>query len=365
MKTSDFNYHLLPTQIAQFPKQPRDHSKLLICNAQGRLGAFSSPFSFSHQIFHEIEEKLNNNYLIIFNNARVLPVRLLGRRMKGPQEVQDGGKVEALLLRKVNETDWIALLQLSAQVKPGMMLFFEPDLTAEILSTPQERLQNEGEVRLRFIEHLEDWLEKYGHIPLPHYLNRSAEHHDFTTYQTVYASEPGSAAAPTAGFHFTQELLNRIQNKGIESAFLTLNIGIGTFRPIKAELIKDHQMHAESFTISESFAERYWQAKAAKKRILAVGTTVIRALESWVSPEWAGDQCGKAGTFHTRIFIKPGFQFQAADDLLTNFHQPKSSLLVLVGSAMGVEQMQKAYQAALDHNYRFLSYGDSMWIRGH
>jgi S-adenosylmethionine:tRNA ribosyltransferase-isomerase len=382
MKIEDFDYFLPPEQIAQHPIEPRDRSKLLICAADGKLSEWQSSFSFRHKVFRDLVDDLTDRDWLVMNDAKVLPIRMLGHREIGRGEegqtgfagpASKGGAVEALLLRKLGAREWTALMHMSAKLKPGMRFIFEPGVVAEAISTHEERVANEGEVRLRFggmaldrafasgrEDALEQWLERHGHVPLPPYVERSDSEKDKKTYQTVYAAKTGSAAAPTAGFHFTSELLERVAAKGIKTSRVTLHVGIGTFRPIKTSTLEEHVMHEETFEISPEFAEEFAAARASGKRVVAVGTTVVRTLESWVrmSPEL------KPGVYKTRIFIHPGVRFEAVDDLITNFHLPKSSLLVLVGAAMGMEPMHEAYRQALASGYRFFSYGDAMFIRG-
>ncbi|MBI2605945.1 MAG: tRNA preQ1(34) S-adenosylmethionine ribosyltransferase-isomerase QueA [Deltaproteobacteria bacterium] len=381
MDASLFDYDLPGGRIAQSPAEPRDASKLLLCRARGRLGRFSGPFEFSDHRFRDIESMLGAGDFLVMNDAKVLPVRIFGRR-------ETGGAVEALLLRKKtgaeeSSEDWTALLHLSAKIKPGLKLVFEPGLVAEVLSTHEERLASDGEVRLRFSglaleragaqradERFERWLETHGHVPLPPYIERDDDASDKTRYQTVYARKSGSAAAPTAGFHFTPELLSRLEARGVRMGRITLHVGLGTFRPIKADQIEEHQMHEEIYEITPDFAEAYASARNEGRRIVAVGTTVVRALESWINPVPGADKAiGAPGIFVTRAYIRPGHAFKAVDDLITNFHLPRSTLLVLIAAAMGrgreeIENQRAAYAHALAQGYRFFSYGDAMFIRG-
>lgn len=368
-RSTDFDYELPEERIAQRPAEPRDASKLLVARAKGRLGCFHSPFEFDDRVFRDLSQLLGPDDWLVMNDAKVLPVRMLGRRFDGT------GAVEALLLRKLSsDNEWAALLHLSARVRPGLKIVFEPDVVAEVISTHEERVATEGEVRLRFggialeSRSFESWLEKHGHIPLPPYIERQDSERDKLDYQTVYAARTGSAAAPTAGLHFTPTLLRALDEKGVRRSTITLHVGIGTFRPMKAENIEDHVMHEETFEISREFAAEFAEVRRQTRRCVAVGTTVVRTLESWVRA------CAKngvvpgapesAGIFKTRLFVKPGFRFEVVDDLITNFHLPRSSLLVLVGGAMGVEPMHEAYRRALAGGYRFFSYGDAMLIRG-
>jgi S-adenosylmethionine:tRNA ribosyltransferase-isomerase len=376
--TSQFDFDLPTDLIAQKPVSPRDSSRLLLCASQGRLGDWKKAFEMAHHRFSAITDFLGPNDFLVFNDAKVLPVRLLGTRVL--EDGKKGGEVEAVLLRRHSDLEWNAILHLSAKVKPGLRFLFEPGLIAEVLSTHEERLANHGEVRLRILaeslsaevnasmgEAFETWLQKYGHVPLPPYIERQADQADRTVYQTLYAQKTGSAAAPTAGFHFTENVFSKLKEKGVQTGYLTLHVGLGTFRPIKSDHIEEHQMHKETFEISPPFAEAFTKAKVEGKRIVAVGTTAVRALESWAqqgqaSPGTAG--IFKPGIFETQAYITPGYQFKAVDDLITNFHLPRSTLLVLVSAAMGANNAQSAYKAAVSEKYRFFSYGDAMFIRG-
>ena len=377
MQADLFDYLLPPNRIAQAPIQPRDASKLLVCQVKGRLGAWESGFSYSHKHFSDISEILGSQDFVVVNDSKVLPVRLLGQRQIRDRSVtQPVGHVEVLLLKRLSaELDlapgaetWEALVHLAAKIKPGLTFLFEPGLVGEVVSTHEERIESGGIVRLKFsgvaLERMgmQKWLERHGHVPLPPYIEREDTGADKDLYQTVYASHFGSAAAPTAGFHFTDKLLEKLKNKGVEIATVTLHVGLGTFRPIKVDNIDDHQMHEETFKITDEFACRFDAAKRDGKRIVAVGTTVVRTLESWA--EHGSGPERRPGTFATSKFIKPGYTFNAVDDLITNFHLPRSTLLVLIGAAMGIEPMREAYQQAIAGGYRFFSYGDAMMIRG-
>jgi len=390
LSVSLFVYPLPPELIAQKPIEPRDQSRLLVCQGQGRLGEWTTsplllnPKKENH--FSDIQEMLGAGDLLIMNDAKVLPVRLLGHRELETGEV--GGSVEALLLRPeplsnpLNEATsdgrpiWTALMHMSAKAKPGLRFIFRPGLVAECLTTTEERLARDGEVRLAFSGlaldrmNLETWLVRHGNIPLPPYIDRNSVAEDVKQYQTVYASKIGSAAAPTAGFHFTDDLLQNLRGKGVEFATLTLHIGIGTFRPMSAATIEEHKMHTENFEVTQELADTMRRVKAKGGRIVAVGTTVVRSLESW----WHLTEGRlEPGVFKTNLFITPGFQFQMVDDMITNFHLPKSTLLVLVAAACcqkgapsdsGVQQMRRIYEYALEKKYRFFSYGDAMFLRG-
>lgn len=353
---SIFDFELPEARIAKEPARPRDASLLLECTAPGRLGEFQKEFEFQDRVFKDISEILGPNDVLVLNDAKVLPVRLLGHRLG--DDGKPGGAVEMVLTGPRTDLEWGAILHLSARVRPGLRLRFEPGLEAEVLSTHEERLANAGEVRVKFhgVTDLQAWLWSHGHVPLPPYIEREDTERDKKEYQTVYAEKIGSAAAPTAGFHFTPELLERLKDKGVQIAKVTLHVGIGTFRPIKAASLDEHVMHEETFEISPEFRDFYQKIRAQKKRVVAVGTTVVRTLESWDGES--------TGTFKTRIFIKPGYRFKHVDDLITNFHLPRSTLLVLIAAAMGVDGMRAAYRHALEKTYRFFSFGDAMLIRG-
>lgn len=354
MKTELFDFALPESKIAQTPLSNRENSKLLICHADGSLGKHHSPFKFTDRHFSDLETILNENDVIVLNNARVVPVRLLGRRE------ETGGSVELVLLRKKSDWEYTTIAHLTSKIFPGMRFIFEPGLIAVCLSTAEERHENHGEFIVKFIptnhKCLEDWLEEYGHIPLPPYITRIDKKEDRKHYQTVYARTNGSAAAPTAGFHFTERLLNTLKSKGITILDLTLNVGLGTFRPVKAENIEDHPMHEETFIITKEFKDKFADAKSKNKRIVAVGTTVVRSLETW---DGVSD-----GTFSTRAYITPGYNFRHVNDLITNFHLPRSTLIFMVAAAMGLENQKAAYNHAIKNDYRFFSYGDAMFIRG-
>jgi S-adenosylmethionine:tRNA ribosyltransferase-isomerase len=284
---------------------------------------------------------------LVFNNSRVRKARLRGIAEK------TGARVEFLLLKKLGALTWKTLVQRSNRRRPGSRYVFAEDVMAEITGA-------EGEFRfLRFDRIIDDpWLDQHGHVPLPPYIKREDTPGDNERYQTVYAGPPGSAAAPTAGLHFTQDLLSRLEAAGMETAFITLHVGLGTFLPVRTENIEDHPMHEEFFTIGEEAAERIERAKAEKRRIVAVGTTSVRTLES----AWKEGRLER-GEGSTSIFIYPGYSFQVVDTLFTNFHTPGSTLLMLVCAFAGREKTLESYARAVQEGYRFFSYGDAMLIR--
>lgn len=341
-KLDTYDFELPPDRIAQYPVHPRDHSRLLhVDRASG---------SFHHYQFHQITEILKAGDVLVLNETRVIPARLFGKKDK------TGASVEVFLLRP-GEVGWDCLVRPAKRLKIGDTVKFGAGrLQGEIIG----ELDIPGGRRVRFFgaEDFDQALAEVGEIPLPPYIRREAKPSDQEDYQTVYAREAGSVAAPTAGLHFTGELLEQLGKKKIQIARLVLHVGIGTFRPVEVEDIREHRMHSELYTLSESDAALLNRARSQGGRIVAVGTTVARTLETVYEPI-SGFQ---ARTGETDIFIYPGYTFRAVDALITNFHLPKSSLLMLVSAFGGYELMAEAYQQALDFDYRFFSYGDAMII---
>lgn len=339
MKTHDFWYDLPEELIAQTPLQQRDASRL--CVLDKKTG------QVTHRHFFNIIDYLRPGDCLVMNNSRVLPARLMGRR-------PTGGVVEVLLLRDLGNKQWECLCKPGRKMQVGnQVLFGEGELTATVVSVKEDgnrivEFQYEG----IFLE----VLERLGKMPLPPYIK--AELQDQERYQTVYSKETGSAAAPTAGLHFTNELLEQIREKGVTTAFVTLHVGLGTFRPVKADNITDHHMHAELCTISKETADLLNQTKENGGRIICVGTTSCRTLESLVNP----DGTFREGSKWTEIFIYPGYQFKAMDALITNFHLPESTLVMLVSAFAGRENVLNAYNEAVREKYRFFSFGDAMFI---
>jgi S-adenosylmethionine:tRNA ribosyltransferase-isomerase len=341
MNIEDFNYHLPQSLIAQYPSSQRDESRLMVVHrADGRI---------DHRIFRNLPEYLAPGDLLIMNNSRVIPARLLGRK-------ETGGRCEVLVLSsgESEQGEVEALLKGSRRWKEGMRIDFGQGIVAEI-----KALQG-GRARLSFSYHgkVSELLWKRGRVPLPPYIKRQDEPGDRERYQTVYAEKDGSIAAPTAGLHFSQELIKSLQDQGVEIALLTLHIGVGTFKPVKTERIEDHRMEAEWIEISEEIQRKIEQTRKKGKRVIAVGTTTTRALESFA------DQDGRvrAGRGFSSLFIYPPFRFRVVDALVTNFHLPKSTLIMLVSAFAGRELIMKAYQEAIERRYRFYSYGDAMLI---
>ncbi len=339
MKTHDFWYDLPEELIAQTPLEQRDTSRLLLLDRwTGRL---------EHKHFYDILDYLKPGDCLVMNDSRVLPARLLGHR-------PTGGAVEVLLLRDLGDKKWECLCKPGRKMQVGnQVIFGDGELTATVVA-----VQEDGNRVVEF--HYEgiflEVLERLGKMPLPPYIK--AELKDQERYQTVYSREVGSAAAPTAGLHWTNELLEKARKKGVQTAFVTLHVGLGTFRPVKAEEISEHHMHSELCMISRETAEILNQTKANGGRVICVGTTSCRTLESLVKEDGTFEACSK----WTEIFIFPGYQFKAMDGLITNFHLPESTLVMLVSAFAGRENVLHAYEEAVNEKYRFFSFGDAMCI---
>lgn len=338
MKLTDFSYELPKKLIAQHPAEPRDHARLMLYDK--KTGAVE------HKHFYDLADELQAGDVLVFNDSKVIPARLYGKR------VPTGGKVEVLLLTPVGEDRWEVLVKPGKKALPGTTIEFPGGLQAEVL----DRTDFGGRVvHFTYDGVFDDIIDQIGEMPLPPYIHEKMEDPD--EYQTVYARERGSAAAPTAGLHFTDELLQKIRDKGVEEVFVTLHVGLGTFRPVEEENIEDHQMHSEFYSITPEAADAINRAKAEGRRIIAVGTTSIRTLES------AGTTGTlKAGSGWTNIFIYPGFTFHIVDALVTNFHLPESTLLMLISALSTREQILHAYDIAVREKYRFFSFGDAMFI---
>jgi len=338
MRRSDFDYQLPPELIAQRPAERRSASRLLCLNPDGTLADRHMP---------DFAEMLLPGDLLVFNDARVIPARLRG--------VKDtGGQVEVLIERVLDATRALAQVRASKPPKPGSKLL----LAHEALVAAVEG--REGEFyRLNFeTEDLQAALEQHGELPLPPYIEHPASSDDRERYQTVFARVPGAVAAPTAGLHFDDSLLAAIAERGVETGFVTLHVGAGTFQPVRVDALEEHRMHAERLSVSAELAARVNAARARGGRVVAVGTTVVRALESATADD------GRTHAFdgETRLFITPGYRFRAVDALLTNFHLPESTLLMLVSAFGGYERIMAAYRHAVAARYRFFSYGDAMWM---
>ncbi len=334
MKASDFDYYLPEEQIAYHPQDQRQNSRLLLLNKNSG--------ETSHKYFYELPNFLKSGDLLVLNNTKVIPARLYGKR-------ESGKEIEILLVNKLNEKVWECLVK---NPKNNDELKFDHGLRGTLS-------KNESNVWfIEFEKNVDDYIEKYGKMPLPPYINREARESDKISYQTVYADKKGAIAAPTAGLHFTQELLDEIKSSGVEIEYVTLHVGIGTFKPVKVENIEDHEMHAEYREVPITTATAINRAKAEGRRVIAVGTTVVRTLESSVSED--GEVMPQTG--QTDLFIVPGFEFKVVDALITNFHLPRSTLLMLVSAFSKYEYIFNAYDEARAMGYRFLSYGDAMFI---
>lgn len=339
MRTSDFNYYLPEELIAQTPLERRDSSRLMMLDRHSGV--------VTHKHFYDIVDALVPGDCLVMNDSRVLPARLLGHR-------PTGGAVEVLLLRDLGDKRWECLCRPGKKMQIGSEVIFG---SGELLGTVTE-VREDGNRVIQFSYEgiFLEVLERLGKMPLPPYIK--AELHDQERYQTVYSKVVGSAAAPTAGLHFTKELLDKIHEKGVKTAFVTLHVGLGTFRPVKADEITDHHMHSELCMISRETAEILNETKAQGGRIICVGTTSCRTLESLVNE----DGSFSAKSKWTEIFIYPGYQFKAMQGLITNFHLPESTLVMLVSAFAGRENVLHAYDEAVKERYRFFSFGDAMCI---
>lgn len=338
MRTTNFDFYLPPELIAQFPATERSASRLL--RLDGTSGALHDA-QFAH-----LCDFIDSGDLLIFNNTQVIKARLTGQK-------STGGAIEALVERVIDEHQVLAHIRSSNPPKPGSRLIFAQAFEAEV----QSRQEDLFLLKIDSNRPILDLLNEYGALPLPPYITHAADKTDDERYQTVYAKIPGAVAAPTAGLHFDDAMLKRLHDKGVQCAYVTLHVGAGTFQPVRVEHIHQHKMHSELYWVPEETVALIQQTKAAGKKVTAVGTTALRALES------AALSGGiKAGSGDTNIFITPGYQFKVVERLLTNFHLPKSTLLMLVSAFAGVDNIKKSYQHAIDEKYRFFSYGDAMLI---
>ena len=345
MLLEEFNYELPEKLIAQVPAQKRDMSRMLVLDRYNK--------TFEHKHFCNIIDYLTPNDLLVLNNTKVIPARLYAKK-------DTGALIEIFLVREVEKDVWISLIKPSKRVKPQMILQVSDELSIEVL----EKDDDKWKIKLLYNGNIFEILDKVGNIPLPPYIERkmtSEEYKnlDFDRYQTVFAKKEGAVAAPTAGLHFTQEILKKLEEQGTQHCFVTLNVGLGTFKPVKCENILEHKMDSESFEITEETAEIINKAKAEGKNIVAVGTTSVRTLETVMN------KYGKIIPVQdsSELFIYPGYEFKIVDKLITNFHLPKSTLLMLVSALATKEFIFNAYEEAIKEEYRFYSYGDCMLIR--
>ena len=339
MKTSDFFYNLPEVLIAQTPIEPRNSSRLMVLDKENG--------NISHSVFSSLFDYLNRGDTLILNNTRVLPARIFGTKK------DTGAVVEFVLLKNLGNDTWEALAGPGRRAKPGAEFSFSEKLSCKVLDTTSE-----GNRIIEFSCKGEFYsvLDEVGQMPLPHYITEKLENKE--RYQTVYSKELGSAAAPTAGLHFTKDMLKELEEKGINIGYVTLHVGLGTFRPVKAEEITDHKMHSEHYMISKETADLINNTKKNGGRVICVGTTSCRTLESAATyfgeiKECSGD---------TEIFIYPGYKFKCMDALITNFHLPESTLIMLVSAFAGYENTMNAYNTAVEEKYRFFSFGDAMFI---
>ncbi|MGI6787779.1 MAG: tRNA preQ1(34) S-adenosylmethionine ribosyltransferase-isomerase QueA [Acholeplasmataceae bacterium] len=337
MKVAEFDYHLPKELIAQTPLAKRDQSKLMVLNRQND--------TILHQHFYDIINYFGQNDVIVINDSKVLPARLYGKK------VDTLATIEVLLLKEVEKDIWELLVKPARRIKVGTMVSFSDNLQLKVIE-----VKDKGIVVAKLIYDgvLYEILSQLGEMPLPPYIHEKLRDQD--RYQTIYAKNLGSAAAPTAGFHFTNEVIEQLKLKGVEIINVTLHVGLGTFRPVDVVDIKDHEMHYESYYLSDESTNLLNQAIAKKKKITCVGTTTLRVLESNFSNKFT------SGYFETNLFIYPGYQFKVVDHLITNFHLPKSTLLMLVSAFYSKNNVIAAYNEAIKHNYRFFSFGDAMLI---
>ena len=348
MLLSEYDYELPQNLIAQFPADKRENSKMLLLNRQD--------CSIEHKHFYDITDLIDDNSLLVLNNTKVIPARLSGHK-------DTGAKIEVFLLKPIKDNIWDVLIKPSKRVKSGTIVKISDELTVKV----GDKLEDNGEWSAELLyegNNILDILHRNGNIPLPPYIERKINSEDlkkldFERYQTVYAKDEGSVAAPTAGLHFTKGILKELENKGVELCYVTLNVGLGTFRPVTCDKIEEHKMHSEAFEISQIAAEQINRAKQSGKKIVAVGTTSVRTLET----AYKKFGCIKACSDNSELFIYPPYKFNVVDELITNFHLPKSTLLMLVSAFADKEFIFRAYKEAIENNYRFFSYGDCMYIK--
>lgn len=370
MLVSDFDYRLPEELIAQEPLPARSSSRLLHLPRCGHEPDDPRAANFEDRRFRDLPDLLRPGDLLVFNNTRVFPARIYGRRSGAKAQPISPrnpaareflhGRIEVLLTRQLSQdpNDWECLVRPGRKIGVGEHLFFGPhdELSAEVVSRGSF-----GERKIRFDPCADFFatLENIGHVPLPPYISRKDSSRDRERYQTVYARERGSVAAPTAGLHFTQDILARIRESGIETTEITLHIGLGTFQPVRSERVEEHRLHSEAYSISEEAAEKITQARKENRRVIAIGTTSVRTLEY-------AARCSQGeirpGSGEANLFIYPGYRFLVVDALLTNFHLPQSTLLMLVCAFAGREKVLRAYKHAVREGYRFYSYGDCMFV---
>lgn len=346
MRVDDFDYILPEELIAQKPSEKRDACRLMVLDREEK--------TVDHKQFTDILDYLEEGDCLVLNNSKVLPARLFG------EKESTGVKVEFLLIKRIEGDTWETMVRPGRRLKKGDVVKFSDDFKAEIIDYGQDGTRI---VEFKYDGIFMERLEELGNMPLPPYIERPSNKDDNDRYQTVYCKDEGSVAAPTAGLHFTEEILAKAEEKGIKLAYVTLHVGIGTFRPVKAEKVEDHSMHYEEYFISEEAAKIINDTKAAGGKIVSVGTTSTRTVESAaVFDEELNDYVVAAGSGSTGIFIYPGYTFKIIDRLITNFHLPKSTLLMLISALYDREEILKAYEEAKKEEYKFFSYGDAMII---
>lgn len=333
MKKQDFYFDLPPELIAQYPLSNRSDSRLFFYDRKEK--------KYVHHQFRDIADFLNPGDLLVMNNTKVIPARLYGQKLSG-------GKVELLVERLIGTHQFLAHIKASKALKAGALVQLAEGYQLEIIERQDDLFLCQSSIKVL------DLVDKLGHMPLPPYIARADEQSDAERYQTVYAQYEGSVAAPTAGLHFDDTVLEKLKAKGIKIAYVTLHVGAGTFRPVRCDDIKDHKMHSEQYTVSEELCTAVEEAKASGARVIAIGTTALRSLES-AAANGVLKPCSK----DTNIFIYPGYQFKICDGLMTNFHLPESTLLMLVSAFIGHQEAMDLYQEAITQNYRFFSYGDT------
>ena len=341
MKTSDFYFDLPDELIAQVPIKDRSSSKLMVVDKETG--------NIEHKVFKDVIDYLNEGDCLVLNNTRVIPARLIGEKL------ETGGKIEFLLLKRTEEDTWQALVKPGKRAKIGTKFSFgNGKLIGEVVDIAEEGSRI---IKFHYDGIFEEVLDELGNMPLPPYITETLEEKE--RYQTVYSKHNGSSAAPTAGLHFTNDLLDEIEKKGIKIAFVTLHVGLGTFRPVKVENVLEHEMHSEFYMIEESEAKKINEAKLNGKNVVCVGTTSCRTIESVADENGLVKKCSG----WTNIFIYPGYEFKVVDKLITNFHLPESTLIMLVSALLGKENTLNAYKEAVDNKYRFFSFGDAMIIK--
>ena len=342
MKTSDFYYDLPEELIAQNPVEPRDSSRLLVYNRETD--------KVEHRIFRDISEYLTDNDVLVINNTRVIPARLYGIKR------ETGAKIELLLLKRISLSSYETLVKPAKKAPVGTIIDFSDNLYGEIVGDVEEIGGRKVELHTKQGT-LEEELDRIGEMPLPPYIKEKLQNKE--RYQTVYSKVPGSSAAPTAGLHFTEELMQKLKNKGVIIEEVLLEVGLGTFRPVQVESIESHHMHSEEIVVSKDVAERLNEYKKQGKRIIAVGTTSVRTLESAATEKGKIEAVQKS----TNIFIYPGYEFKFVDAIITNFHLPESTLIMLISAFAGREKTLEIYNTAVKEKYRFFSFGDSMFLQ--